>query len=100
MSLIEYFTDPILRAPTLGSILMCLASSLVGVIVFIQRRSLIGEALSHASYPGVVIGAVIAASSSLISEQFMAFSVLLSAFFGALIAMLCIEFLQKRLSLK
>lgn len=40
----------------LGCILMSIAASLVGVIVFLRKESLIGEALSHAAYPGVVLG--------------------------------------------
>lgn len=51
-----YFSDPVLRAPTIASMLMCGAAALVGVIVFLKKESLLGEALSHAAYPGVVIG--------------------------------------------
>lgn len=59
--MIDYFTDPILRAPTLGCMLMCLAASLMGVVMFLKKRSLLGEALSHAAYPGVVVGMGVAA---------------------------------------
>ncbi len=52
----SYFFDPVLRAPTLGCMLMGLSSALIGTLVFLQKRSLLGEALSHAAYPGVVIG--------------------------------------------
>lgn len=54
--LLNYFSDPVLQAPTLGSILMCLSASLVGVLVYLRKESLIGEALSHAAYPGVILG--------------------------------------------
>lgn len=53
----DFFTDPVLRAPTWGCMLMCLASSLMGVWVFLRKRSLLTESLSHAAYPGAVIGA-------------------------------------------
>ncbi len=56
-----YFTDPVLRAPTIGSMLMCLSASLVGVIVLLRRQSLVGETLAHASYPGVMLGVIVAA---------------------------------------
>ncbi|MCB1119250.1 MAG: metal ABC transporter permease, partial [Chlamydiia bacterium] len=69
MSLVEYFTDPVLRAPTIGSLLMCLSASLVGVIVFLRRQSLIGEVLSHASYPGVILGITLIGSLSIDPEQ-------------------------------
>lgn len=54
----SYFTDPVLRGPTVGSMLMCLGAALIGVLVFLRRRSLIGESLSHAAYPGVILGAL------------------------------------------
>lgn len=56
----DYFFDPVLRGPTIGSMLMCLGSALIGVIVFLRRRSLLGESLSHAAYPGVILGALFA----------------------------------------
>lgn len=58
-SLIDYFIDPVLRGPVLGSMFMCFAASFVGVIVFLQKRSLAGETLSHAAYPGVILGALL-----------------------------------------
>ncbi len=59
-SLLSFFTDSILRAPTIGCMLMCLGASLVGVVVFLRKQSLIGEVLSHAAYPGIIIGTLIA----------------------------------------
>lgn len=58
---LHYFSDPILRAPTIASMLMCLAAGLVGVIVLLRKQSLLGESLSHASYPGVILGVIAAA---------------------------------------
>lgn len=60
MNVFHYFTDPVLRAPTLGSMFMCLAAALVGVIVFLRKQSLLGESLSHAAYPGVILGVICA----------------------------------------
>ncbi|MCB1107090.1 MAG: metal ABC transporter permease [Chlamydiia bacterium] len=53
--------DPLYRAPFFGSMLMCLASALVGTLMVVKRRSLMGEALSHAAYPGVVLSIAIGA---------------------------------------
>ncbi len=58
-SLWDYFIDPILQAPMVGSILMCLGASLMGVLAFVRKKSLLAESLSHAAYPGVVCGAVL-----------------------------------------
>lgn len=52
--MIEFFTDPVLFAPTIGSMLMCGLAGFVGTFAVLQRQSLVGETLSHACYPGVV----------------------------------------------
>lgn len=44
---------------------MCLAASLIGVIVFLRKQSLIGEALSHAAYPGIILGVICAGALSI-----------------------------------
>lgn len=54
--MMHFFTDPVLRAPTWGCTLMCLASSLMGVLIFLRKRSLLSETLSHATYPGALLG--------------------------------------------
>ena len=59
--MIHYFTDAVLRAPTIASMLMCVSAALIGVVVFIRKRTLLGEALSHAAYPGVVLSVVVVA---------------------------------------
>jgi manganese/zinc/iron transport system permease protein len=59
--------------------LMCIASSIVGVILFLEKRSLIGETLSHAAYPGVVLGLVI-------SYGFEELSFLVALLFGSFTA--------------
>lgn len=70
----NYFSDAVLRAPTIGCMLMCLAAALVGVVVFLRKQSLVGEALSHAAYPGVIIGVLIAAALSIDVKQELAIS--------------------------
>lgn len=47
--------DAVLRAPLFGTAALCFAISVLGVLLFIRRRSLVGEVLSHASYPGVTL---------------------------------------------
>jgi manganese/zinc/iron transport system permease protein len=50
-------TDSVFFASTVATCLMCLSASLVGVMIHLQKKSLIGEALSHSTYPGIVLGA-------------------------------------------
>jgi manganese/zinc/iron transport system permease protein len=58
LSPLLYFYDPVLRAPTIGSMLMCLSAALIGVVIFLRKQSLVGESLSHAAYPGVIFGVI------------------------------------------
>lgn len=67
--MISFFTDPVLRAPTLGCMLMCVAAALMGVIVYLRRQSLVGEVLSHASYPGVIFALLTASAFSVSSDD-------------------------------
>jgi manganese/zinc/iron transport system permease protein len=96
----EFFTDSLLRAPMIGSLFMCITASLVGVIVLIRKRSLVGEALSHAAYPGIVIGAwVFGAFFAFLQEWFSSF-LLVGAFITALMGLFGLHFLQKHFRVK
>lgn len=90
MNFLDFFTDPVLRAPTIGTMLMSLATSLVGVMAFLRRRSLLGEALSHAAYPGVVISVFFA------SEETLPFVVLIGAFISSLLGLKVIDVLERK----
>lgn len=96
-ALIDYFSDPVLRAPMIGSMLMCLAASLIGVIVFLKRQSLIGEALSHAAYPGVVIGMIFIGLifGDGTTNPFSGIAMLSGAFITAILGVKMIGYLEK-----
>lgn len=95
-----YFTDPVLRAPTIGCMLMCLAAALVGVIVFLRKQSLVGESLSHAAYPGVIVGVIIAGALNTGEDHELLLTLLSmgGAFVASFIGLWTINFLEKRLS--
>jgi manganese/zinc/iron transport system permease protein len=92
-------SDPVLRAPLLGSMLMCLSSALVGVFVLLRRRSLIGETLSHAAYPGVVVS-VLVASALFANEKGVAIGALIGAFVAITLAQLFLSRVTAKLRLK
>lgn len=96
ISFLDFFTDPVLRAPTIASMFMCLASSLIGVISFVRKQSLLGESLSHASYPGVVLGVLAAALFFPHSDEWLAALILVGAFITSFLGLYVIDFLQKR----
>ena len=80
--------------------LMCFASALVGVIVVLRKRSLIGETLSHASFPGVVIGIGIASLLLPFRDEFVSLAVLSGATLFATLGLKTLEKLETRLHVK
>jgi manganese/zinc/iron transport system permease protein len=90
-----YFTDPVLRAPMLGCLTMAVTAALIGTTIVFRRQSLIGEVLSHAAFPGVILGVLLAAP--FFSEGSEAFSVILmsSAFVFSLLGIAIIQKLEK-----
>jgi manganese/zinc/iron transport system permease protein len=100
--MIAYLIDPVLRAPTLGSMLMCLGAALVGVIVLLRKQSLIGETLSHAAYPGVIVGVIIAGLFNFDPGQELpiTFLVMAGAMATALLSLWVIHFLQQRVKVR
>ncbi len=92
--MIHFFTDPVLRAPTWGCILMCLASSLMGVLVFLRKRSLLSESLSHATYPGACIGVALFALLFPQYEEWTFIAVLGGGFVSSLLGLKAIHWLE------
>ncbi len=95
MKIFSFFTDPVLRAPTIGSMLMCLSAALVGVIVFVRKRSLLGEALSHATYPGVTAAIIVAGVFSI--ESGLGPLLLGGAFISCMLGFWFIERLERKM---
>ena len=47
--------DPTLQRIVIGTVLIGLSASLVGVFSFLRKKSLIGDAISHAILPGIAV---------------------------------------------
>jgi manganese/zinc/iron transport system permease protein len=80
----------------IASILMCFTASMVGVIVFLRKRSLVGEALSHAAYPGVVLMSIF---YGVMPEEIFSGMVLVGAFITSWLALRVMRFFEKRLKI-
>lgn len=74
---------------------MCMVAAWVGVLVFVRKRSLLGEALSHATYPGVTSALVLAGFFSL--EKVLPFLILVGAFLSSLAGFWVITRMEKKL---
>lgn len=57
-SLIEFFSfaDPNIRFVAIGSVLLTASSAIVGSFTFLNKRALVGDAISHAVLPGICLG--------------------------------------------
>lgn len=98
--MIHFFTDPVLRAPTWGCILMCIASSMMGVMLFLRKRSLLAESLSHATYPGACLGVSLFALLFPGLEEWAFLAILGGAFFSSLLALKAINYLELKAKVK
>lgn len=95
MQVIDLFVDPLYQSSTWGSLLMCLCVSLLGVVIHLRKQSLVGEVLSHASYPGVGLGVLILFLLSS-DNSFSYLFVLIGAFISAAIGYKMIGALTKK----
>jgi len=57
-SLIDFFSfqDPNITYVVIGSVLLTASSAIVGSFTFLNKRSLIGDAIAHAVLPGICLG--------------------------------------------
>lgn len=97
-----FFTDSVLRGPTIGSMLMCFSAALIGVVVFLRKQSLLGESLSHAAYPGVVVGVIVAGMAGLSADEpgLLALMMMIGAFLSAFLGLLTIHFLERKVKVR
>ena len=100
MNFLDYFTDPILRAPTLGCILMCTAASLMGAVLFFQRRLMVSESISHAAYPGAVLGVLALSFFGPQFEEYSFLAVLVGATLTSCLGLKAISYLERRRKIK
>lgn len=99
---LSFFTDAVLRGPTIGCMLMCLAAAIVGVILFLRKQSLLGEVLSHAAYPGVILGVIVSAALTITDSsewEFIIF-IMIGAFITALAGLWSIHLLERKLNIR
>jgi len=96
MMFFDLFTDPVLRGPTWGTLFMCIASSLMGAVMMLKKRCLLGESLSHAAYPGIVGGVALFALFFPLHQEASFFAVLAGAAVTSTLGLKAIEWMEKR----
>ena len=65
-SLFEFFlfNDPNIRYVALGSVLLSAISAMVGTFTFLDKKSLMGDAIAHAILPGICLGFLISGTKN------------------------------------
>lgn len=65
-TLIEFFSfrDPNIRFVAIGSVLLTASSAIVGSFTFLNKKSLVGDAIAHAVLPGVCLGFILAGTKN------------------------------------
>lgn len=57
--ILEFFSDYTIRNVALGTLLLGLGAGAVGTFALLRRQSLLGDAISHAALPGIVLAYII-----------------------------------------
>jgi manganese/zinc/iron transport system permease protein len=87
------FQDPNVRLVVLGMLFISLSSSLVGSFAFLQKKSLVGDAVAHSLLPGIAIAFMISGSKN-------PWVLILGALISGWISILIMDFLTKRSKIK
>lgn len=82
-SMLELLTDPTVITVSLGALMLGLTSGALGAFAVLRRQSLLGDAMSHAALPGVVLGYLLAGGRNL---PFMLGGALITGLGAALLA--------------
>ncbi len=104
--IVSIFNDPVLRGPLMTCIFVGGLGGIIGIWLFFQQHSLIGEVLSHATFPGMIGGAIFAAISCSIifsydipfldASSYEMVCILAGGFFSSYISVLIMHSLIKR----
>ncbi len=93
--ILSFFTDPILAAPMWATMLMCLSASIVGVLMVVRRRALLGEAISHTTYLGIALMIYFGADLFTASPWLFPIFVMMGAFISAMVGLMLILMMEK-----
>jgi manganese/zinc/iron transport system permease protein len=94
-SLVEFFSfsDPNIRYVVLGSVLLTASSAIVGTFTFLNKRSLIGDAIAHAVLPGICLGFIVAGTKNPIV-------LIIGAFITGWLSLVVVDFISRKTRIK
>jgi len=86
-------SDPNIRYVVLGVMLLGASTAIVGSFIYLQKKSLVGDAIAHAVLPGICLAFILA-------EQKNPLVLLLGAFVTGWLSILSIDFITEKTRLK
>jgi manganese/zinc/iron transport system permease protein len=95
--MIDFFLNPIIKTSLFGTVFMSTGAALIGVLLFLQRRSLIGETLSHAAFPGLLVGIILTPFFTPHTSEHVFIGMTTCAGIFAFLGMKCVAHMEERL---
>ncbi len=89
----SFFLDPNARTVTLGTIFLGMSAAMIGIFAFLRKRSLVGDAISHAILPGIALAFIFTQSKN-------PFYLMIGALASGWLAILLIDYISKYSKLK
>jgi manganese/zinc/iron transport system permease protein len=94
-SLIEFLSlsDPNIRYVVIGSMLLTASSAIVGSFTFLNKKSLIGDAIAHAVLPGICLGFILSGTKN-------PFFLIAGAFVTGWISLVAVNYITEKTRIK
>ena len=94
-SLLEFFSfsDPNIRFVVIGSVLLTASSAIVGSFTFLNKKSLVGDAIAHAVLPGICLGFMLSGTKNPVY-------LIGGAFITGWISLMLVEYITSRTRIK
>lgn len=94
-SFVEFFSfaDPNIRYVVFGSVLLTASSAVVGTFTFLNKRSLIGDAIAHAVLPGICLGFIVAGTKNPLV-------LIIGAFITGWLSLVVVEYVTRKTRIK
>jgi manganese/zinc/iron transport system permease protein len=87
------FSDPNIRYVAFGSVLLTASSAIVGSFTFLNKKSLVGDAIAHAVLPGICLGFLIAGTKNPLA-------LIIGAFITGWISLVLVEYISTKTRIK
>ncbi|MDQ2657125.1 MAG: metal ABC transporter permease, partial [Bacteroidota bacterium] len=90
-SLLDFFSfsDPNIRFVAIGSVLLTASSAIVGSFTFLNKRSLVGDAIAHAVLPGICLGFLLSGTKN---PLFL----IIGAFVTGWLSLVVVDFIKRK----